>query len=126
MSTPLLAHDVIISDGLTLVDLTTIEKCRLALLTIARDINRIEEQLADGPSTGEWAERAESAVRFKKALRQSVNELAGDLRRAERLRAAATREHVLVEMFKENYLDQFAVVLTVAKLRHPDLWGDQP
>jgi hypothetical protein len=124
MSTPLLAHEVEISEGLTLADLTTPDACHLALLTLARDINRIDEQLADGPAVGEWAERAESAIRFKKALRQVVNDRIGTLRRAERAASAATREHLLIEVLCDAFPVEFNDALATVKARRPDLWKD--
>lgn len=126
MSAPLLPHEIEIADGLTLADLTTVEACRLALLTLSRDINRIEEQLAPAPAGSQWAERAESALRFKKALRETVKDMIGDLRRAERAAAAATRERVLVEVFKEKFAVEFAAALWAAQQRRPELWKEVP
>jgi hypothetical protein len=122
MSAPLHPQDVEISDGLTLADLATVEDCQMAILTLARDINRIEEQLADGPATGEWAERAESAVRFKKALRHVVTERIGAIKRAERLALVATRERVLIERMKADWPKQFQSALAAAQAAHPELW----
>lgn len=127
MSSPLLAHKVEISEGLTLADLTTVEACHMALLTLTRDINRIEEQLADsnlGDLADGWPDRAESALRFKRALRQIINERVGDLRRADRAAAAATREHLLVETFKRLWPAEFRQAVEAARTDNSHLWRD--
>jgi hypothetical protein len=122
VSQPLEPHQVEISDGLTLADIRTVDDCHLALLTLTRDINRIEEQLADGGGPAQWAERAESSVRFKKALREVIREKIGAMRRAERAAAVESRSNVLVEQFKTDWPAQFATSLAAAMAAHPEVW----
>lgn len=123
MSQPLEPHQVEISDGLTLADIRTVDDCHLALLTLTRDINRIEEQIADGAGPDQWAERAESSIRFKKALREVIREKIGAMRRAERAAAVEHRNSVLVERFKTDWPEQFAKSLAAAMASHPGEWA---
>jgi len=125
MSALLQEDEVEVADGVTLADLTTAESCQMALLTLSRDINRIEEQLADSVDVSAWAERAESAVRFKRSLRQIVTERAGRLRRLERQSAARTRDQILVDTFKQMWPHEFERAAAYARTIQPELWREK-
>lgn len=127
MSDALTFDQIVISDDMTLADVVTLEDCEVATLTLARDINRIEEQLADVNTLARvhggaaWTERAESALRFKKAIRNTVHNIACGIRRDERAAAMRTRDRAIVDALA-GY-DVFDDVVAAAKHEHPELWS---
>lgn len=125
MSAILTPDQIEIADGLTLADLTTVEDHDMALLTLSRDINRIEEQLADPMQQDQhWSERAESALRFKKSLRQTVTQRLADLRRTARAGLTDAKNQLLVSQFKADWPTQFDMSAAHARDLRPELWGD--
>lgn len=123
LSTPLTPDQVKIADGLMLSDVVTIADHEMAILTLSRDIGRIEEQLSDEANQDDvWARRAESGLRFKNALKQQLLAALGDLRRASRQEASETKAQVLVGQFKADWPAQFDTSVSRARESRPDLW----
>lgn len=126
MSDILTPDQVEVADGLMLADLQTIEDYEMALLTLTRDIGRIEEQLdgelANEMAGSQWAVRAASGLRFKKALRQQVTSTLADMRKLHRAAFNDTKAQALVDQFKADWPAQFDMSSARAKETRRDLW----
>lgn len=126
MSHPLTDDEIEIADGLMLSDLVTADDFDRALLTVTRDIGRIEEQLADEfDQDMQWRRAAESALRFKKALAPLLRSRAAAARRNARVEAGKTKATILVAQFKADWPSMFESSVSRAMAAHPDLWSDR-
>jgi hypothetical protein len=97
----------------------------MALLTLTRDIGRIEEQLTDDTMQDTtWARAADNAIRFKKALKQQITNTIADMRRAAKAGLGETKAQALVSQFKADWPAQFEITLSHAREAHPNLWRD--
>jgi hypothetical protein len=127
-------HDTVIElrvdDGWAVEDLQTCEECDEARLVLTETIARIEEQLLEAKqklgatgeyANGEWYRRAKTALRYKKAALQAVQNRQAQIRRAQKQDAQQTRDRMLLDLIREKYPEQFKAACELFQLLHPEL-----
>jgi hypothetical protein len=127
-------HDTVIElrvdDGWTVEDLQTCEECDEARLVLTETIARIEEQLLEAKqklgATGEyansdWYRRAKTALRYKKAALQAVQNRRAQIRQTQKGMAQQTRDRMLLDLIREKYPEQFKAACELFQLLHPNL-----
>jgi hypothetical protein len=111
-------------------DLQTCEECDEARLVLTEAIAQIEEQLLEAKerldttgeyAPGEWYRRARTALRYKKAALQAVQNRRAQIRQGQKEKAQQTRDRMLLDLIREKYPEQFEAACRLLQLLHPEL-----
>ncbi|MGN6549256.1 MAG: hypothetical protein ACTHJ3_05115 [Pararhizobium sp.] len=119
--------DLEVEPGFRVRDLASKDECDAAVLQIDMAIERILAQIghaeaSEEPSPPGWRTRAQSAIRWKKRVRQTVVTYAKTME-PKRPPSERRRQVILDTIRSEIGDDEFERLLAIAKRRHPEAFA---
>jgi hypothetical protein len=113
-------------------DLRTVDDCDRARSVLTEALISIEYQLSEAAAEARnrgcyadptWFKRTQGALRYKKLMLQQVQDMRGQIVRAEKTAASQTRDRLLLNRLRLRFPEQFKAVLEELTREFPDQFG---